>query len=119
MCEGLITRKRVTVNRCEESILDFFIVCSKILPYVLKMKIDQEKKYVLTNYNPASKGLKAIDSDHFTQFVDLKLTTKEVKHERSYFFNYKNKTERQKFKAVTSKLGMFTKCFDFDIPIEK
>ena len=31
-CEGLITRSRLKGNIFEESILDFFIVCSSVLP---------------------------------------------------------------------------------------
>ena len=33
-CEGLITRRRFREDTLEESVLDFFVVCSKVLPYV-------------------------------------------------------------------------------------
>ena len=36
-CEGLITRSRNKNGILEESILDFFVVCDKILPFVEKM----------------------------------------------------------------------------------
>ena len=31
LCQGTITRRRTTVRKCEESILDFFVVCEKNL----------------------------------------------------------------------------------------
>ena len=119
ICDVLITRKRVTVKKCEESILDFFIVCSRILPFVSRMKIDEEKKYILTNYKPAQRGSKAIDTDHFTQYVDLKLIIKNEKQERKYFYNYKNKAGQDKFKLMTSKPGTFSNCFKLELPIDK
>ena len=63
-CEGLITRKRMKSGVIEESILDFFVVCSKVLPYVTRMVIDESKKIVLTNYKNAAKTGKGVDSDH-------------------------------------------------------
>ena len=62
ICKGLITRKRSKDGKLEESILDFFVVCSFVLPYVKQMVIDENKKYILTNYHPAKKNGKAIDS---------------------------------------------------------
>ena len=72
-CKGLITRSRLKGNKSEESILDFFIVCSKVLPYITQMVIDEEKQYILTNYQNIKHRGKATDSDHFTQFLDLDL----------------------------------------------
>ena len=52
ICEGLITRERELKNgNIEHSALDFFVVCEKILPYVRRMVIDIDKKYILTNYS--------------------------------------------------------------------
>ena len=39
-CEGLITRRRLRDGQWEESVLDFFVVCSKVFPYVTRMVID-------------------------------------------------------------------------------
>ena len=75
----------------EESILDFFIVCSRILPHVTKMVIDNENKYVLTNYKTARKTGKAIDSDHKTEYMDLDLKIKHEKPIRKEIFNFKDK----------------------------
>ena len=45
ICEGLITRRRIKAGKEEKSILDFFIVCTKVLPYVTKMVIDKKKGF--------------------------------------------------------------------------
>ena len=34
LCEGLITRERKCKDKTEKSILDFFIVCDLVLPFV-------------------------------------------------------------------------------------
>ena len=44
LCQGLITRSRKNKNQVEESVLDFFVVCDRVRPYVTKMVIDDKKK---------------------------------------------------------------------------
>jgi hypothetical protein len=56
VCKGLITRSRLRDGQIEESVLDFFVVCSRVLPYVTSMLIDEEKKHVLTNYEKVKHG---------------------------------------------------------------
>ena len=51
ICKGLLTRVRNKGGKYEGSVLDFFVVCSKILPYVTKMEIDHEKRYILSTFN--------------------------------------------------------------------
>ena len=51
LCEGVITRNRQTVVGLELSCLDVFVTCDRILPFVRKMKIDENRDHVLTNYN--------------------------------------------------------------------
>ena len=64
LCEGLITRKRITVLRKEESILDFFIVCRDMFKRIIEMKIDEDWKHILTKYS-TTKGRKSTkESDH-------------------------------------------------------
>ena len=76
ICEGLITRSREKGGKEEKSILDSFIVCTRVLPFLKKMVIDEKKEYILTNYKPAKVGEKAKDSDHFTQYLDIDLKIK-------------------------------------------
>ena len=37
------------------------------------MVIDEHKEYILTNYQKAKNGGRAIDSDHYTEYVDIDL----------------------------------------------
>ena len=55
-------------------VLDFFVVCDKVLPFVTKMIIDEEKKFVLTKYERIKRGKKASDSDHATEIMDINLS---------------------------------------------
>ena len=52
ICEGLVTRSRMKDDVEERSVLDFFLVCSRVLPFVTKMVIDEDRKHILTNYKP-------------------------------------------------------------------
>ena len=76
----------------EKSVLDFFVVCSRILPYITKMVIDEEKKHILTNYKTAKKGSKATDSDHFIEYMDvyLEIFQRSQKEERSLILRMKH-----------------------------
>ena len=71
LCEGLITRSRLKDGKLEKSVLDFFVVCSRVLPFVKRMVIDESKKYILTNYEQIKKGGKASDTDHATEIMDV------------------------------------------------
>ena len=66
LCEGSITRKRVTIKGKEVSILDFFIVCDKLRPFIEKMIIDEKREYSLTKYSKVKGNYIKTDSDHHT-----------------------------------------------------
>ena len=101
----------------ERSVLDFFVVCSRVLPYVTKMVIDEEKKHILTNYKPARAATKANDSDHFTEVMDVKLELIADKPQRKEIFNFKDKDSQAYFKEITSKTSEFSNCFDNNKPV--
>ena len=46
-CQGLITRCRIKDGETEKNILDFFVVCSRLLPYVSQMVIDEKKELII------------------------------------------------------------------------
>ena len=109
MCQGSLTRTRKTKNSFEKSILDFFIFCEKLRPYLVKMIVDEEKLYALSNY---SKTKGRIDSDHNPLLVvfDIQFSTK--KASRDEYFNFKNKECQEVFFGLTSNTEIFTECFD-------
>ena len=112
LCSGLVTRVRDKDGKLEESTLDFFVVCDRILPFVTSMVIDEDKKFILTNYTQVKKGGKAVDSDHYTQYMDVNLQYNPVKPVREFFLHYKNKKSQMKFKQLTTDTDEFTKCLN-------
>ena len=107
LCSGLITRRRSTKHGIQESVLDFYVVCEKILPVITNMTIDELGQNSLTKY----KG-NIVRTDHCR--LDLKIDLvfhKEKNHEPQNVFNVRNKIGQQKFLEYTTNTNMFTKCF--------
>ena len=80
--KGIITRSRLVNGKEEKSILDFILVCNKLLPYANYMYIDEEKKYSLAYFYQKKKGQTAKVSDHNLIYVDFKLKFKPLIQER-------------------------------------
>ena len=101
ICEGKITRRRRTVNKVEESILDFFLVCDTLKPFVTRMNIDEDHIFVLTKYSKVKGKLVKKDSDHNTVVMNVDLQFNVKKPERIEYFNFKNKECQEKFYRET------------------
>ena len=111
LCQGLITRRRQTVHKLEESVLDFFIVCDKILPFVKRMIIDEEQKYVLSNYSKI-KGKQVVKkSDHNPVILELLLEYTVKKPDRIETFNFRNRECQVNFCKKTDESQVLTKIF--------
>ena len=111
LCEGLITRCRKLKNgQVQQSVLDFFVVCNKILPFVTGMVIDEKGKFQLTNYIPVNRNMKAVDSDHSTLYLDMNIKIKTIIPSRTHIFNFKDYESQQMFKTLTTKTSVFTEC---------
>ena len=119
LCEGLITRRRMKDGKLELSVLDFFVVCSRVLPHITKMVNDENKKYILTNYGNVRKGGKANDTDHVTQYMDLDLKVILEKPERIEILNFKDKIAQSLFKKITFETTEFSNCFNNNLPVLK
>ena len=119
LCEGLITRRRVRNGNVEESVLDLFIVCDIILPYVTRMVIDEKKDYVLTNYEQVKRTGRATDTDHATEFIDLALEIVTEKPKRTEIWNLKNKKGQETFRFITENTDAFSQCFQNELPLQK
>ena len=63
-----------------------------MLPFVKRMVIDESKNYILTNYRQVGKTGKSIDSDHFTEYLDLDIALENVKTERVEILTSKKKS---------------------------
>ena len=62
-CEGLITRTRVCNGVIQKSVLDFFVVCHRVLPFIRRMVIDEHKeeaeenrKVIIENFQQLSEN---------------------------------------------------------------
>ena len=65
-CEGVITRQRNTADgRCEKSVIDIVLLTQDLEEDLMSMKIDEEKKFVLTKIVKKKNGeVKKTESDH-------------------------------------------------------
>ena len=112
-CSGTITRKRVTKQRTEESVIDVVLISSELKEHMVSVHIDEEKKHVLTKIHKTKRGTRVKESDHNTiisQF-NLKVATNN-KREKIEVYNLRNKECQSKFKAFTTETKMFSTIFD-------
>ena len=54
---------------------------------------------------------KAVDSDHYTQYLDMNIDVIKEKPEKQEVFNFKNKKSQEVFKTITSETNEFNDCF--------
>ena len=101
-CKGLITRKRVTKDRVEESIIDFVIMSKDLSNEVESITIDDERDHVLMRITKTKNGVKKVESDHNVIFTKLKLSwNRNIRQKRIELFNLKNKDCQTKFREAT------------------
>ena len=102
-CSGLVTRKRITINGTEESVIDFVIMSDDLKHAVESIVIDEEREHVLTKLTKTKKGMVRVESDHNVIFSRLKPAwNKQVKEKRNELFNLKNRECQERFKEATN-----------------
>ena len=111
ICEGLITHQRKTVHREETAVLDIFIVCARALPFIQKMKVDENGEFQLTNFHGTQKNQKTTHSDHNCIILNCNFSIPDMKPERSEPFNFKNTDGQQLFSTATTNTNKFSNCF--------
>ena len=119
ICEGTITRKRQTLCLNEQSILELFIVCEKILPHVKRMHVDEHGENQLTNFYGINHRGKSTDSDHAKIELDIDLKFQIQKPHRIEAYNYKNKEAQVYFKEITSYTTELSDCFESNEVFQK
>ena len=119
ICEGLITRKRITKNKTEAAVLDFFVVCEQVLQFVNRMVIDEDQQYVLSNYSCKKGIFNKKNSDHNTMFLYLNLNIPVYKEERRQLFNFKNQECQETFFNLTENTTSLSDCFHNEDNIEQ
>ena len=88
LCKGLITRKRHTENTHENSIIDLFLVCNIIMPFVVKMLVDEDGEHQLLNFNGIKHDQKVTESDHSKVELILNIQFQQAKPTRNEEYNY-------------------------------
>ena len=112
ICEGLITRKRMTENRQEKSAIDLFLVCRRILPLVTKMHVDELGEHQLSNFNGIRHNKKVTESDHAKIQLNLDIQFPQLKPVRNEAYNYKSEVCQKYFHNLTNYTTRFSKCFE-------
>ena len=64
MCQGAVTRHRVTKEKVEQSILDYMLTCDKLGLFLEEMLIDDKRNFSLTKYTTTKGVKKIVQSDH-------------------------------------------------------
>ena len=105
ICEGKITRKRVTSKAVEESIIDFVIVDDQLAGRVKKMIVDDKKEHVLTGFvkNKNKVSSNSTESDHMTLITSFNMNfSTDRRNNKLELFNVKNKKGLETFKQLTN-----------------
>ena len=116
---GAITRRRVTVDSIEESIIDFVIISADLIEDVEELNIDEDKEYALHKIVKDKASTKVKHSDHNVMLTKFKLKlTKEYPKEEEVF-NLKDKECQRRFKEETSNTTKLSNIFDTDDDLDK
>ena len=121
LCQGKITRHRVTKNSIEMSIIDYVIVCEFLYRKLIKMTIDEERIHTLTKFASTRGVICKSESDHnplFCQF-SIPYTHGVGREERRTIFNLKNSVCQEMFHEVTEGTDIFSTMADENISVEE
>ena len=111
-CTGLITRRRITKYRTEESCIDMLLFSSDLQQYFTSLLIDEKRKHVLTKIRNTKNGVIKKESDHhvlLSEFKDISFTTNKTNYN---IYNLKNIVCQERFKEYTSQTKMLSSIFD-------
>ena len=107
ICKGVITRSRKTIVGTEKSVLDFFLVCRRMRPYLTKMIVDEKGDNKIVRFDKR----KIIESDHNSLKLECELKYKPMKPERIEIFNFKDEECQQAFHKEFNISTKLTKTF--------
>ena len=70
-CSGIITRIKKTVRGVEQSVIDYFVVCLELFQKIVKMTVDESRKYVLSRFYKYKTKTSTVESDHNPLILEL------------------------------------------------
>ena len=111
--KGVITRKRTLVDgTVEESVIDYILLCDKMVEFVEDVIIDENIDYVLKHLHKHKKSDKIITSDHNMLYCRFNIRIHNVKRtERTEVFNFKDSEGKRKFFEKTNLSDKLSSCF--------
>ena len=119
VCEGVITRKRVTTQRTEESAIRFVLVSEDLIDKIEAVSIDEKREHVLTRISKTKDGSESKERNHNIIETRLKLSwRKEEAPVEEAMFNLKNKECQRTFRIETSK-NELSKTFEEENDLDK
>ena len=98
---GNITRKRVTKDRCEQSVIDIVLFSNDMNNHLVSVHIDEERKHVLNKIHKTKNGIKVKESDHNTILTKFnhKVMAQPLE-EKIKAYNLKNKDCQEKVRRI-------------------
>ena len=99
---GSITRRRVTVDNIEESIIDFVIISSDLVEDVSEMIIDEKKELAMAKIVKEKSSTVVKHSDHNVIITKFRLKLSKIHQEDEEVFNLKDRECQKKFKEETT-----------------
>ena len=112
-CKGKITRRRITKNSREESIIDFVIVCEIMEDMISEVVIDEDRHNILTRHTKTKTGVKIKESDHNSIITQVNVSWNKTKNvTRVEMYNFKDREGMKKFKNMTSNSNFLSEVFE-------
>ena len=106
---GLIKRKRITINGIEESIFYFLIVSNDLIENIEKIDIDDKRINVLTKNRKTKEGINYSESGHNVINTKLNITWSANEHKIIEVFVFKDKRAKETFKKETIETNELSK----------
>ena len=119
ICEGVITRQRITEVLHKKSAIDVFLVCKKLFPFVTKLFIDERRISPLTNFSRLMKSNKVTETDHNKLELYVFIDAPIIKPSREVLFNFRTKYGQHLFKNLSSNSETIRNCFKSEKPLEE
>ena len=117
---GVITRRRTTKDRTEESIIDLVLLSNDVVPNFVSLKVDEERKHVITRITKTKKGIKTKESDHNVLWTEFDFKVNEITDKpKIELYNLKNKENQKSFKEYTSKNNALSSIFESEDNLDK
>ena len=118
VCEGTITRTRDVEDKTEKAILDFIVVNEKILPFVKKMLVDENKVFSLINLAQVKKNKSFVQTDHNALILEMEIKEEKQKQRREEIFNFRSKIGQEEFRKETDENEDLLNVFKNSQPIQ-